>query len=162
MFRWLDRIFAAVAGVATASLVIAILFVAADIIVRKTMARSLVGAVDVTELVVLVSAFLAIPAVFMRGGHVAVEILTDPLPLRARALFDGLGALLGAAMFLVIGLLSFKPMQLSAGAGDVSQDLAIPILAFWIPMIAGCFLAAIAGVAAALHKFMIVAGRLPS
>ena len=102
MFRLLDRSLALLAGLATASLVIAIAYVAADIIIRKTFSKSLVGSVDVTELVVVVCAFLSIPIAFMRHSHVAVEIVTDPLPPRVRTALDGVGSLLGAALFAII------------------------------------------------------------
>ena len=154
MFRLLDRSLALLAGLATASLVIAIAYVAADIIIRKTFSKSLVGSVDVTELVVVVCAFLSIPIAFMRHSHVAVEIVTDPLPPRVCTALDGVGSLLGAALFAIIGVLSFNPMNLSSSAGDVSQDLAIPIVWYWAPMIGGCFLAALAALASAMRSFL--------
>jgi TRAP-type C4-dicarboxylate transport system permease small subunit len=155
VLRLIDRCFAALAGVATASLIVAIAMVAADIVIRKTFEKSLIGAVDVTELVLVISAFLSIPLVFMRRGHVAVEIATDPLPPRARHLFEGFGALLGGLLFLAIGWLSFRPATMSIEAGDVSQDLAIPLVWYWAPAIAGCFLAAFAGLVMAAHSVML-------
>lgn len=155
MVKTIDRFFAALAVLATMSLIVAIFMVAADIVIRKTFSKSLVGAVDVTELVLVISAFLSIPLVFMRRGHVAVEITTDALPQRVRDVLDGVGALLGAALFAVIGWLSFQPARMSISAGDVSQDLAIPLLWYWAPMIAGCLLAALAGFVMAISQFAV-------
>ena len=153
MVKTIDRCFAALAVLATVSLIVAIAMVAADIVIRKTFSRSLVGAVDVTELVLVISAFLSIPLVFMRRGHVAVEIATDALPVRMRDALEGVGTLLGGALFAVIGWLSFQPARMSIAAGDVSQDLAIPLLWYWAPMIAGCFLAAFAALVMAFSQF---------
>jgi TRAP-type C4-dicarboxylate transport system permease small subunit len=151
--KLIDRCFAVLAGLATASLIVAIAMVAADIVIRKTFSRSLVGAVDVTELVLVISAFLSIPLVFMRRGHVAVELITEFLPARVQRALEGFGALLGAALFGVIGWVSFHPAAMSIEAGDVSQDLAIPLLWYWIPAITGCFLAAFAGLVMAIQAF---------
>jgi TRAP-type C4-dicarboxylate transport system permease small subunit len=153
MIRTLDKVFALLAGAGTASLIVAIAMVALDVVIRKIMQRSLVGTVDVTELVVMIAAFTALPLVFLRKGHVSVEIVTDLMPPRWRALFQGIGALLGAGLFAAIGYLAFQPARLSISAGDVSQDLALPLAWYWIPMIAGCFLGALAALVMALSHF---------
>ena len=156
MIRLVDRSLTALAGLATAGLAVAIAMVAADILVRKLLGRSLVGAVDVTELAVVIVAFLSIPLTFLRRGHVAVEIVTNALPQRGRTVLEAIGALVGGLLFLTIGIASLRPAQLSVAAGDVSQDLAIPLLWYWIPTIGGCFLATLAAMLAAWRLF---AGR---
>lgn len=162
MIRALDRVFALLAGAGTASLIVAIGMVALDVVIRKMLQRSLIGTVDVTELVVMIAAFTAIPLVFLRRGHVSVEIVTDLMPRRWRAFFEGLGALLGAGFFAVIGYLAFQPARLSISAGDVSQDLALPLSWYWIPMIAGCFLGAFAALVMAIVHFQEAARAEPA
>jgi TRAP-type C4-dicarboxylate transport system permease small subunit len=162
MIRTLDKVFALLAGAGTASLIVAIAMVALDVVIRKIMQRSLVGTVDVTELVVMIAAFTALPLVFLRKGHVSVEIVTDLMPPRWRALFQGIGALLGAGLFAAIGYLAFQPARLSISAGDVSQDLALPLAWYWIPMIAGCFLGALAALIMALSHFREAARSDPA
>lgn len=153
MMRILDRVSALLAGAGTATLIFAIGMVALDVVIRKIMQRSLVGTVDVTELVVMIAAFTALPLVFLRRAHVSVEIATDYLPKRGQEFLSGVGALLGAALFSAIGYFSFQPAQLSISAGDVSQDLAIPLFWYWLPMIAGCFLGSLAALVIALEHF---------
>lgn len=155
MIRVLDRVFALLAGAGTASLIIAILMVALDVVIRKLMQRSLIGTVDVTELVVMFAAFSALPLVFLRQAQVSVEIATDGLPERGREFFKGFGALLGAGLFAAIGYFSFQPARLSISAGDVSQDLAIPLSWYWYPMITGCFLGAFAALVMAICHFRL-------
>jgi hypothetical protein len=92
MIRALDRVFAVLAGAGTASLIVAIGMVALDVVIRKMLQRSLIGTVDVTELVVMIAAFTALPLVFLRKAQVSVEIVTDLMPRRWRAFFEGLGA----------------------------------------------------------------------
>lgn len=159
MMRMLDRLSALLAGAGTASLIVAIGMVALDVVIRKMMQRSLVGTVDVTELVVIIAAFSALPLVFLRRAHVSVEVATDGLPERGREFFNGFGALLGAGLFAAIGYYAFQPARLSIAAGDVSQDLAIPLFWYWLPMIAGCFLGALAAVVAALTHFRLAFSR---
>lgn len=159
MIRTLDRLSALLAGAGTASLIVAIGMVALDVVIRKIMQRSLVGTVDVTELVVIIAAFSALPLVFLRRAHVSVEIATDGLPERGKEFFNGVGALFGAALFAAIGYFSFQPAGLSIAAGDVSQDLAIPLFWYWLPMIAGCFLGALAAIVAAIVHFRAAFSR---
>jgi TRAP-type C4-dicarboxylate transport system permease small subunit len=153
MIRFVDRSLTALAGLATAGLAVAIAMVAADILVRKILGRSLTGAVDVTELAVVIVAFLSIPLTFLRRGHVAVEIVTNALPLRGRAILEAIGALVGGLLFLTIAIASLQPARLSVAAGDVSQDLAIPLLWYWVPTIGGCLLATLAATIAAWQLF---------
>jgi TRAP-type C4-dicarboxylate transport system permease small subunit len=139
-----DRAVSCVAILATASLIVAIVMVAADVVVRKMMARAMIGTVDVTELALVISAFLTIPLTFLRRSHVAVEIVTEALPRRGRILLDAIGAIAGGVLFLVIGLVALRPARMSVAAGDVSQDLAIPLVYYWVPMIGGSLLASVA------------------
>lgn len=156
MIRLVDRSLTALAGLATAGLVVTIAMVAADIVVRKILGGSLIGAVDVTELAVVIVAFLSIPLTFLRRGHVAVEIVTDALPQRGRDVLEAIGALVGGLLFLTIGVVSLRPARLSVAAGDVSQDLAIPLLWYWVPIIGGCLLA---GLAAAVTVWRLFASK---
>ena len=49
-----------------------------------------------------------------------------------------------------------RPAHLSVAAGDVSQDLAIPLLWYWVPAVGGCLLASLA---ALITAWRILGGR---
>ena len=104
--RWLARL-----GVAF--LVLAMAITVADIGLRLVARIALAlfdtplnlivpGIVDITQLLVMAVAYLAMPYAFTTESHVAVELLTDRLERRGKALASAFGALLGLGLMLLI------------------------------------------------------------
>jgi TRAP-type transport system small permease protein len=92
---------------------------------RKLVSNSIPGSLELTELLMVVVIFGAIPLVSLRGEHVLFDSLDNYLSkavLRAQTVIVHL--LIGAAM-LALGYLMFKTGQQFAINGDTTAQLKI-------------------------------------
>ena len=116
----------------------------ADILLRRLFAFAMIGTVDMVQLCIMSTAFLSIPYAFVRGSHVGIEGATDLLPERALALVKSTAALAGFSFMAAIGWFGLEQAELQYGYGDVSQTIAIPMLYYWLPLLAGAALSVLA------------------
>ena len=125
------------AGAGVAVLGLAILALMADIAMRKSIGVSITGTVDLTQLAQMACVSLALPMVFLREGNVSVDLLADRLPARARTALMVLVHLCCAGLLAAMAWYSLRQALLQVGQGDRSQTLGIPMLAYWVPLLAG-------------------------
>lgn len=162
LHRRTDRLTHALALAGMAVLSGAIAVTVADIVLRATVNEAILGTVDITQLCVMAAAFWSIPYAFVRGGHVSVEIGGDLMAPRLRHALDGLAALLGVVFMGLIAWYGWDSATLAADYGDVSQNLALPMTAYWAFLLSGAGLGALAVLVVALrHGAAVVTGRDP-
>ena len=146
----MDRIARVLAYLGMVMLCGAMLVVIVDIAARKSIAFSILGTIDLTQLGVMGCVFLSMPLAFLRGTHVGVEFVTDRLPAPLlRALKCAVGSL-GAAFMLTLAWYGLGQARIQLAQGDVSVTLGIPMILYWLPLLVGCFGSAAAGAIAAL------------
>jgi TRAP-type C4-dicarboxylate transport system permease small subunit len=145
LFGWL-----AFAGVAT--LMTAMLVVIADIVARKAAGFSIKGTLDIQQLAQMACVFLVLPLAFLREANITVEFATDRLPPRALDLLRCTAQLTCALLLGAIAWYSFRQAAIQVGSGDRSQTLGIPLLLYWVPMLAGTLLSVAATLLLALKN----------
>jgi TRAP-type C4-dicarboxylate transport system permease small subunit len=152
---------AALAGVA--ALMGAMSLTVADIVLRRLFGFALIGTLDLVQLCIMAAAFLAIPYGFVTGGHVGIEMATDRLPPRALALAKTTAALAGFAFMTAVGWFGLEQAVLQHGYGDVSQTVGIPMIYYWLPLLAGTGLSMLATAVLAARFFVVaLVGRDPA
>ncbi|MEV8468880.1 TRAP transporter small permease [Fluviibacterium sp. DFM31] len=127
-------------GMAFASLVFifaAALLTCIDVVLRHTAESSIPGLVDLTQLAMMYAVFLAISYGFARKAHVAVTILTDSLSQRVNRFLSAAWWLAGAGLLSVLAYAAFEQAVLVASYGDVSQNIRIPMIWYWLPVVVG-------------------------
>lgn len=160
ILAWTDRLMQAVALAGMAVLSVAIAVVIADIVMRNTVDRAVLGTVDITQLCVMACAFWAIPFAFTRGGHVRLEVGAHKMPPRMRHGLDAAAAVLGAVFVALIGVYGWDSAQLALTYGDMSQTIGIPMIWYWATLLSGCALSVLATLAVALrHGALAVWGE---
>jgi TRAP-type transport system small permease protein len=121
----------------------------ADVVGRKLFSHSLTGALELTEILMVVVIFAALPLVSLRGEHVVFDSLDPWLPAGLRRFQR---VLVDAASFAALAGVSWlmwtKAGQMT-GYGDVSAQLALPMGAFVYLMSGLC------GVTALVHALLI-------
>jgi TRAP-type C4-dicarboxylate transport system permease small subunit len=126
------------------------LLTVADVLLRAFFGYPVRGMLELIELGLACTVFLGMPAVFLRKEHLVVDVidqLTGPAVVR---LLD-----LGAAL-VSFGLLAFMAWQMVPVArgmyefGDVTSDLSIPKIYYWMPVLVG-----VVGSAAAALVFVL-------
>lgn len=135
--RWLSKTSSVLAIVGITALVAAILVVVGDILWRRIGGQSFIGAVDLTQFSVVIAASLAIPYAFSRQSHVRVDLLSGVLSTSVTRLLDVLALALCVGILCFLFLLSWGRMMEIWTYGDVSQDLAIPMVYFWSALLVG-------------------------
>ncbi len=116
---------------------ITILVVIADISARKSLGYSIRGTIDLTQLAQVACVFLALPYVFLNESHISVDFVADRMPARWRARVRAAGGLVTLALMVAITWYSFAQARIQIAQGDRSVTLGIPILAYWVPALAG-------------------------
>jgi TRAP-type C4-dicarboxylate transport system permease small subunit len=108
-----------------------VLLTVADVALRSLFALPIRGMLELIELGLACTIFIALPAVFLREEHLVVDVLR-----RSRAL-DILGA---AVSFLVLAAMGWHMLPNARSMiefGDVTPDLSIPRLWYWVPVLFG-------------------------
>ncbi len=152
MQRLATLVFRATAIFAVACLMIAGLITVVDIVLRF-FGGAVPGAVDLVQLFIVATAFAAIPWAFHTDGHVGVDLMTEWLPERAQAVLRATAALAGAGVMTLILIYGWQTAALQMRFGDVSQNLGVPLVWYWTPLLAGAALSIAACLLAAATAF---------
>ncbi|MCC6000674.1 MAG: TRAP transporter small permease [Pararhodobacter sp.] len=128
-----------------------------DVILRF-FGGSVRGVVDLVQLFVMTGVFLSMPYTFFVDGHVRVTILLDRLRPALRATILVLGGALVLAFMIMLALRTHDGLLQVMGRRDSTLNLAIPMLWFWGPMLAG-FALSIPAIALVILRHM---QRLPT
>jgi TRAP-type C4-dicarboxylate transport system permease small subunit len=140
-----------VASIGVLMLVATMLVTVADVVLRRTAQIAIAGTVDVTQLFVMAAVFTAIPFAFFSDSHVVIELATDRLRPRAVALFKAVAALAAMGFVAAAFWYGWDAALQQHGYGDRSQTIGIPILFYWIPLLAGFALSAVAAALLAIR-----------
>ena len=118
---------ALLAGVAAASLFAMMLITFADVIGRKFLGNSLTGAVELTELCMMVMIFLALPLASLAGEHVVFDLLDRLLPRRVLQWQCVLAHLITSAIFAGASWIVWVRSGRTYEMGDVTARLEIKL-----------------------------------
>jgi TRAP-type C4-dicarboxylate transport system permease small subunit len=104
------------------------------------------GVVDLVQLFVMAGAWLVMPFAFMTGAHVGVDFLVERMP-RAPAVLMRAAAM--AVAVVLLGLMfgyGYQTAGMRMMFGDRSQQLGIPIVWYWAPLILGLGVSALGAI----------------
>jgi len=121
---------------ASAFLAAMMLLTVADVVLRAAFGRPLRGTYDLVELFVCATFFIALPAVFLRDDHIVVDSIDRYFP---RAV-PWLKRIAGAVTVIMLALMVWQGGIAARDAwsfGDVTSDLSLPKILFWIPLLFG-------------------------
>ena len=114
-----------------------VLLTVADVAMRAVFSRPIPGMLDLIELGLACTIFVALPAVFLRDEHLVVDVIDHVAPKRVVRWLDLLGAALSAAVLAVMAWRMLPLARDMHAFGDVTADLAIPKLWYWVPVLVG-------------------------
>lgn len=108
----------------------------ADIIGRRV-GLPIDGVVDLVQLFVMGGAWLVMPFAFMTSAHVGVDFLVEKMPRGGVVLLRGLGMAIAVVLLGLMVWYGFETASMRMMYGDRSQQLGIPIVWFWAPLLLG-------------------------
>lgn len=125
----------------------------ADIVGRQTVGYSVLGLNDITQLLVMGFISLALPLTFLREQNVTVDLFVDALP---RALRHWLTALMALSTTVFVGALAWYAWRQGLrelAEKSTSSTLAIPMIFYWVPVLAGSTIATLLAMVVAVRRF---------
>ena len=108
----------------------------ADVVLRAAINRPIRGTLEIVELLLACSFFLALPATFLRDEHIVVDMIDGVAPRRV-PLLKRISAILGAVLMAVMAWQGWISARDALAFHDVTSDLALPRIWYWIPVLAG-------------------------
>lgn len=112
------------------------LLTVADVVLRTLFNRPLHGTFELVELLLAGAFFLALPASFLRDDHIVVDVVDRAAPRAVRSL----RRIAGAIAVLLLAVLTWQGARAAYDTwtfGDVTMDLSLPRILYWIPVLAG-------------------------
>ncbi|MAY62034.1 MAG: hypothetical protein CML29_07465 [Rhizobiales bacterium] len=121
------RVRLALAAICAAMLLAMMGLTLVDVIGRYAFNSPLVGATELTELLLIGVIFLGLPAVTLDRGHVSVSLLSDRLAARFQPLREFLLSLVIAALLSAIAWRIWLQGNQLAGYGGTTETLDFPL-----------------------------------
>lgn len=115
----------------------------ADVVLRAAFNLPIRGTFEIVELLLACAFFLALPAAFLREEHIVVDIVDNLRPGWAPWLRRAAG-LLGVAVMAVMAWQGWIAAKDTLVFKDVTADLALPRIWYWVPVLAGMIGSALA------------------
>jgi TRAP-type C4-dicarboxylate transport system permease small subunit len=137
--------------VAAVFLAAMMLLTVADVVSRTLLNTPIRGVVELVELLLTCTFFLALPASFLRDEHLVVDNVDGIAPLRVPLLKRAAGVL-AVVVLAVMGWQSWLVARDSVAFGDITSDLALPRILYWIPVLAGIIGSGVAALAMVLRR----------
>lgn len=120
--KWLETLSALLAGIALFAIMVLTFL---DVGGRKLLSQSITGSLELTELLMVVVIFGALPLVSERGEHVVFDSLDPVLPQWLRKLQRALVNLLCAGALLGLAWLMWKTGHEFVATGETTAQLKI-------------------------------------
>ena len=133
---------------------------AADAFGTKVLARPIPGTYELTETLMVASAFLAMALAQAQGGHIRVTLFIGLFPSRVRAAFDLISNLLSALLFFGIAWYGWESAYHGFIVGEFSSgSLPIPLWPARVALAVGASLMVIQCLADVFRNMRMIAGR---
>lgn len=116
------------------------------------------GVVDLVQLTLVAVAHLSIAVTFMLGTHVTVDIVANLLPEKVRAVTRRAGWAIGFAFMAGCFYEALGQAQRQYADGVLSATINLPMWWYWLPVVAGTALAAVACLAHLVRRRAAGAG----
>lgn len=122
----MSKLFDTAAGLLAGIALFAIMLLTfVDVVGRKFLNHSVVGSLELTELLMVVVIFAGMPLVSRRGEHVVFDSLDAYLPAGFRAVQRVLVQLICGAVLLALGVLMWRTGGQFAETGETTAQLQI-------------------------------------
>jgi len=121
------------------------LLTVADVALRAAFNLPLRGMYEIVELLLACTFFLALPAVFLRDENIVVDVADEVAPKAVPAL-RRFAEVVAIAVLAVMAWQGWKAAAETLVFNDVTSDLAIHRLWYWVPVLAGMIGAGVAAV----------------
>lgn len=124
----------------------------ADILGRR-IGLPVEGVVDLVQVFVICGTWMVMPYAFRAGAHVSVDFFIALMPRPLVVLARVAGAVLAAGLLALMLHYGYATLELRMMFGDRSQQLGIPIVWYWVPLLCGLAISVLAVLLALAESF---------
>jgi TRAP-type transport system small permease protein len=135
---WLDPLCKGMSYVASVAQFALMFLTVADILMRRFLNQSILGTVELTELMMVVIVFFTLAFSEMKDAHIKVDIFASKLKPPTRVLLDVITQLLASLLFAFMTVSVLMHAFSMQRTGEVTQDLWIPKYPFLYLTAVGC------------------------
>ena len=128
------------------------LLTVADVVLRATTNRPIRGMFELVELLLAYTFFIALPAVFLRDENLLVDVI-DPLAPRWVPRLRRIAEVIAIPVLALMAWEGLKAARETLIFNDVTSDLSIHRLWYWIPVLIGLIGSAVAAVMMLLREY---------
>jgi len=132
-------------------LVAMMLLTVADVVLRAVGNLPIRGTFEIVELLLACTFFLALPAVFLRDEHLLVDVI-DPLAPSWVPRLRRIAELIALPVLALMAWEGFKAAGETLVFNDVTSDLSIHRLWYWLPVLFGLIGSAVAALAMLVRR----------
>ena len=122
-----------------------------DIALRSAFGTPIRGVYELVELLLAGTFFFALPAVFLRGEHIVVDLIDSIAPTRVPIL-KRVANVVGVAILALMGWRGTLAARDTLMFSDVTADLGLPRIWHWAALLIGVFGACLAALVVALQR----------
>jgi len=151
MTRWRALVAKCCGWLAAVFLAAMMLLTVADVALRALTNKPIRGVVELVELLLACTFFLALPATFLRDEHIVVDLLDT----HASRLVPWLKRFSAALAVVMLGIITWQGWIAARDTlvfHDVTSDLSLPKLLYWIPLLLGIAGGGVAALAMTLKR----------
>ena len=152
----LTRFLAALRALAAVALLAMMLVTIVDVTMRIVLNELVLGAVELVQLALVATVFLALPDTLLRGEHITVDVVDQSLSPKALGRLRRIAAIATALLVVVLAWRTIPPALDTIEIGDLTTDLQISLVWYWLPLVIGAVAGAVAATVYAVREF---AGR---
>jgi TRAP-type C4-dicarboxylate transport system permease small subunit len=149
--RWhtlASRLCGWLAGISLAAMM---MVTVADVVLRAVANKPIRGTFEIVELLLACTFFFALPAAFLRDEHIVVDVV-DGLAPRRVPLLKRLSLAIAVVLLAAMAWQGWISARDAVAFNDVTSDLGLPRLWYWIPVLAGMIGACVAAAAMLLKR----------
>ena len=154
---WLIKIVRYVDRVTWVVLFALMCMITAEVLMRKILNSSILGYLELTELMMVLIVFCSLAFCEANDGHIKIDLIMSKLSPRAQAIFKFITQCICFILFTLMSWALFRYARLMKESGEVSVDLSIPIYPFVYSAAVGCGLLALV----LLLKSILAVGEVP-
>ena len=151
MTRWRSLAASLCGGVAALALAGMMLVTVADVILRAFFNLPIRGTLEIVELLLATTFFVALPAAFLRNENIVVDLIDQIVRRRTVSWLHRAGEMLAIVIIAIMAWQGWKAAQDTLFFGDVTPDLELPRIWYWIPVLGGLIGAGLAAVVMAIR-----------
>lgn len=152
LLRWSDTVADWLAYLAAFCMTAIAILTGVDVVLRNAVGISVHGMIDITQLAMMYTFFPCIAFAFARRAHVSVTVLTDVMPGRMARGFAIAGWFAGVIVCAYLTYAVFFQAKLIWSYGDTSQNIGIPMILYWLPIVVCLALSTVVAVAAMISE----------